>query len=1056
MRDVRAGDTAGVERTQGQLRARLADRLGGDDAHRVADRHELAGGHRHAVAALADTRVGLALQHRANRHLERVLAQQLADLGHLGSRDQLVLVEDPLAVERDVLRREPARQAGVVDRYLDGLLRAAVLLTHDHVLGHIHEATRQVARVGGTKRRVGQALARAVGRDEVLEHRQALHEVGLDRSLDDLALRIRHQASHAGQLADLLERATGTRVGHHEDRVEDVQVLLHRLTHLVGGRRPLLDDALVALLLRDQARVVLVLDLAHLALVTVEDLLLLGRNHDVVLRHRDAGLRREPEAEVLERVENEGDRVRPVQVHERLDHLVHVALLQRLVDECVLVRVVALAEHLRQRALDALVEDDPPDGREDVATGAAATVLGQVMQAHHLVLVRQLRLLRGAEHVRALAVLLVVPLAALQLLLERVQLLGLLAVGEVVRAEHHVLRRRGQRRAVRRRQDVVRRQHQEPRLGLGLGGQREMHGHLVAVEVGVERLAHQRVHLDRLALDEHRLERLQAEAVERGSAVQQHGVLLDHFLQHVPDLGDHRVDHLLGRLDVLYRLALDEPRHDERLEQLEGHQLRQAALVQPQRRARHDHRSPGVVDALAEQVLAEAPLLALEHVGQRLERTVAGARDRAPAAAVVEQRVDGLLQHALLVVDDDLGRAEVEQPLEAVVAVDHAPVEVVQVGGREAAAVELDHRAQLRRDDRDRLEDHVLGPVVGVDERRHDLQALDRARLLLALRRLDLVLELDPLGVEVDLLEEVANGLRAHAAAEVLAEAVRGAEAVLELAEDGLVRDHVLGLHLAEEVPHLAHPLGGVLDVGLRVRDVRVEHLADVLLELLAILVGELLDVDVETVSPEVVLLGEAALLAGLDELHAALERLAQLEDALLLLGGVRVEDLLDLLLEIGEVARARLLVDPRDDRGREVQDLLELLGSHVEQVADPRRNALEEPDVRDRRRQVDVPHALAAHLGTRDLHAAALADDALVADALVLTAVALPVLGGTEDALAEEPVLLGLERPVVDGLRLRHLTARPRADLLRRGESDADGVEVVDVDHSVAPVVRG
>src|SRR6185503_15374326 len=98
-----------------------------------------------------------------------------------------------------------------------------------------------------------------------------------------------------------------------------------------------------------------------------------------------------------------------------------------------------------------------------------------------------------------------------------------------------------------------------------------------------------------------------------------------------------------------------------------------------------------------------------------------------------------------------------------------------------------------------------------------------------------------------------------------------------------------------------------------------------------------------------------------------------------------------------------RVVIDPRDDRGREVQDLLELLGSHVEQVADSRRHALEEPDVRDRRGQVDVSHALAAHLGTRDLDAAALADDALVADALVLAAVALPVLCGTEDALAEE-----------------------------------------------------
>ena len=107
------------------------------------------------------------------------------------------------------------------------------------------------------------------------------------------------------------------------------------------------------------------------------------------------------------------------------------------------------------------------------------------------------------------------------------------------------------------------------------------------------------------------------------------------------------------------------------------------------------------------------------------------------------------------------------------------------------------------------------------------------------------------------------------------------------------------------------------------------------------------------------------------------------------------------------------------------------------------------------------MAHALTAHLGPRDLDAAALADDALVADALVLAAVALPVLGRTEDALAEQAVLLGLERAVVDRLRLRDLPARPRADLLRGREADLDGVEVVDVDHvrpysSVAGVAVG
>jgi hypothetical protein len=143
-----------------------------------------------------------------------------------------------------------------------------------------------------------------------------------------------------------------------------------------------------------------------------------------------------------------------------------------------------------------------------------------------------------------------------------------------------------------------------------------VNGHLVTVEVGVERVTDERVHLNRLALDEDRLERLDAETVERRCAVKQHRVLGDHLFEDVPDLGRHRVDVLLRRLDVLDGLPLDEPAHDERLEELERHQLRQAALVQLQRRAGNDHGTAGVVDALAEQVLAEPALLALQHVAE--------------------------------------------------------------------------------------------------------------------------------------------------------------------------------------------------------------------------------------------------------------------------------------------------------------------------------------------------------------------------------------------------------------------------------------------------------
>ncbi len=301
---------------------------------------------------------------------------------------------------------------------------------------------------------------------------------------------------------------------------------------------------------------------------------------------------------------------------------------------------------------------------------------------------------------------------------------------------------------------------------------------------------------------------------------------------------------------------------------------------------------------------------------------------------------------------------------------------------------------------------------------------------------------------EIHLLQQVAHRLGAHAALEVLAEAVGGAEAVLELAEQRLVVDDVLGLHRLEQLPHLAHALGGVLDVGLGVVDVGLEALAELLEQLRPLVVGDLGHVDLERLGPQVVLVREVA--AGAARLQEGLAtglRLLELEDSLLLLRRVGVEHLDDLALQRLDVALAGLVVDRGDHRGREVEDLLELLGRHVEQVADAAGDALEEPDVADGRRQVDVAHALATDLGARHFHAAALADDALVADALVLTAVALPVLGGTEDALAEQPVLLGLERPVVDRLRLRDLARAPGADLLGGREADLDGVEIVDVD---------
>ena len=272
---------ADVERAHRQLRARLADRLRGDDADRLAQLHHPSGGQVAAVAPRAHAAARRAGEHRADADL---LDARFLHRRGLVLVDLAVELDDRLVGERigDPLERDAADDA-VAQRLddlarlddgagLDAVERAAVVLGDDDVLRHVHQTPGQIAGVGGLERRVGQTLAGAVRRDEVLLHGEAFTEVRRDRRLDDLARRLGHQAAHAGELPDLLLRAAGARVGHDVDRVEAPArpiELGHLAEHLVGDLlgdlRPHGDDLVVALAVGDGALEVLLLDLDHLA-----------------------------------------------------------------------------------------------------------------------------------------------------------------------------------------------------------------------------------------------------------------------------------------------------------------------------------------------------------------------------------------------------------------------------------------------------------------------------------------------------------------------------------------------------------------------------------------------------------------------------------------------------------------------------------------------------------------------------------------------------------------------------------------------------------------------
>src|ERR1700730_12335994 len=96
--------------------------------------------------------------------------------------------------------------------------------------------------------------------------------------------------------------------------------------------------------------------------------------------------------------------------------------------------------------------------------------------------------------------------------------------------------------------------------------------------------------LDRLTLDEHGLEGLDAETVKRRGAVQQNRVILDDLFEDVPDDGLLHLDHLFGLLDGGAVAGLLEAVIDEGLEELERHLLGKTALVQLQLRTDDDDR----------------------------------------------------------------------------------------------------------------------------------------------------------------------------------------------------------------------------------------------------------------------------------------------------------------------------------------------------------------------------------------------------------------------------------------------------------------------------------
>ena len=540
-----------MECTHGELSARFADGLRRDNADGLARVDGLADGKVDAVALRADADTRLAREHGADERARH--AVRLKDIRVLG-HEHMVGVEQHLARLGigDGLRREAAvdGRAEALDELAavihcgrpDALGRAAVGLADDDILAHVDHTAREVTGVGGTQCGIRHALTGTSRGDEILQDGKAFAEVGLDGYFDGLTGGVRHQASHTGELTDLVHGAAGAGVCHHVYGVVLIQNTGERIGDFLGGLFPLGDNEAVALIVGDEAALVLALYLDDLVFGLVDELGLRARDGHIRDGYGDRALGGVLVAHRLDAVEHLGRDGEAVLLDAAVDDIAQLLLADLEADLMVKGVLGVGAVNVAEILGDGLVEDYAADGGDDglldldAVHGLGNSQADRRMQPDAAVVVGHDGLGGIAVHKSGLIGDKLLPVALELLILGIYIVAGDDAAGlipavagivdnevfrallgradahhrQIVRAEDHVLRRHGDGVAVLRAEEVVGGEHEDARLCLRFGGKREMDCHLVAVEVGVVRGADQRVQSQRTPLDQHRLERLNA------------------------------------------------------------------------------------------------------------------------------------------------------------------------------------------------------------------------------------------------------------------------------------------------------------------------------------------------------------------------------------------------------------------------------------------------------------------------------------------------------------------------------------------------------------------
>src|ERR1700719_2067421 len=334
----------------------------------------------------------------------------------------------------------------------------------------------------------------------------------------------------------------------------------HDVRNLVTGVGPDVDDLIVTLTVRDDAFAILLLDLADLSVSVLQLGLFFLRNNHVRNSDRNTGLGRFGKSELFQLVECRDRHGWACDLITTPDDITELLLARGFVEETQFLRPNLIEKNATCSRLDRAKVGIPVN-----RLVAAIRILESdaVVRLYRAIGHREFHF-DGIREQRQRS-----------LFLRPARVLR-----HVITAKRDVLRRRRDRFAARRRENVVRREHEHTRFKLCFDREWHVDGHLVAVEVRVVSGTDERVNADRFTFDQLRLESLDRQSVQRRRAVQQNGMSTRHFVENVPDLWRLALDHFLraaNRMDVAKIL---EPPNDERLEQDQRHFLRQTALMQ--------------------------------------------------------------------------------------------------------------------------------------------------------------------------------------------------------------------------------------------------------------------------------------------------------------------------------------------------------------------------------------------------------------------------------------------------------------------------------------------